>query len=196
LFTLKQWFKLVNMVIKFNTKSTDFQPLLRKLRISSSQDSIVPRHPVGQDEVDARAFDGSSAPTEKQERTALPKKVRAHTLRDRNDGASAIVRRGTGGKVPVGLPQINESIIVRALEPVVQQTNRFLITNWIRTIHGPVDHVEMGIPVVTHRIAQDAVGVAVVPQRTGTSLLKANEVIQIDRRQIELKVRTMRIECL
>jgi hypothetical protein len=35
-----------------------------------------------------------------------------------------------------GLAQINESIIVRTLEPVVQQTNRFLIANWIRTIQA------------------------------------------------------------
>jgi len=48
----------------------------------------------------------------------------------------------------------------------------------------------------THSAAQDAIGVAVVTQIAGTGFLKAHQVIQIDRRQIELEIRAVGVEYL
>ncbi len=44
-------------------------------------------------------------------------------------------------------------------------------------------------------IPQNAIDVAVVTQIAETRFLKAHQVVQIDRRQIELKVRAVRVEC-
>jgi hypothetical protein len=81
------------------------------------------------------------------------------------------------------------------LQPQIQQTDRLGIPRRVGSAHGPIDHVEMRIPVGLSPATQRRVGIQICLLERPI-FFQPNQVLEIDVIQIELKVALVVVEVI
>src|SRR5262245_42898011 len=157
---------------------------------SIQDDSVKSTHPIRQYVVDARRFDRTPASTKEEERTALPEKIGVNAIYHRNWAAGSVV--ATGRVTRVSAP-VTKQVSARPLEPLPQQVPRLGVAADVCAFQGAVDYIEMGVAVIVGRATQHIVDLHIVGSEYKIPF-QSNQVVEIDRIQIELEVGAVIVE--